>query len=144
MIALLASVFSFSACSDDEDEIDAKQLEGTWVSSHSEGYSYDEAGKHPWDFSFNPSNPTIDCEKIVVSKVSGNTYAVTMYSYYDKWEKDETMKLTLEGDKLIPSGEVSDGFTIKLLSINSKQLVIESKGRHEYGDYYSKVTYKRM
>ncbi|MDD3036382.1 hypothetical protein [Bacteroides sp.] len=144
MIALMASVFSFSACSDDDDEIDVKQLEGTWITTHDEGYSYDEEGKHPWNFDYDASNPTTDCEKIVISKISDNTYSVTSYYYYNKWNLDGTDEFTLEGNKLASEDYFDENITARLLSANSKQLIIEVKGKDEYGDIYNKKIYKRM
>ena len=145
MIALLASMFSFSACSDDDDEIDVKQLEGTWGLIRDEGYEYDEDGKDSWNDPYDPANPSDDSEKLIISKISDNTYSVVHYEYYNgTWHSYATEKFTLNGNKLIPVDGDSEGFNVKLLSANSKLLVIEIKGKDEYGDMYNKMTYKRM
>ena len=66
MIALLASMFSFSACSDDDDEIDVKQLEGTWGLIRDEGYEYDEDGKDSWNDHYDHDNTSDDREKLII------------------------------------------------------------------------------
>lgn len=145
MIALLASVFSFSACSDDDDDIDVNQIEGTWGLTIEEGYEYYEGEKKSGKDTYDPTNPTEDCEKIIVSKVSDNTFSATNYYYYNnKWNKSSTDKFTLDGPYMIYDGEDADFDSIKILVANSKQLVIEIKGTDNDGDFYYKKTYTRM
>lgn len=144
MIALLASVFSFSACSDDDEDIDVNQLEGSWGMIHNEGYAYYEGEKESWNDNYDPANPTEDCEKITITK-SDNIYSVVHYEYYNnKWNQTSTEKFTLDGANLVPVGESDIDGSVKLLTANSTQLTIEIKGRDEDGDFYNKLTYKRM
>lgn len=145
MIALLASVFSFSACSDDDDDIDVNQIEGTWGLTIEEGYEYYEGEKKSGKDTYDPTNPTEDCEKIIVSKVSDNTFSATHYYYHNNdWYKSSTEKFTLDGSYLIYEGGDSEVDSVKLLVANSKQLVIEIKGTDDDGDFYYKKTYTRM
>ena len=145
MIALLASAFSFSACSDDDEDIDVNQVEGTWGLILDEGYEYYEGEKESWKDEYDPANPTEDCEKLIISKVSDNTFSVVHYYYYNnRWNQSSTEKFTLDGSNLIPVDGSSEVESVKLLVANSKQLVIEIKGVDEDGDLYNKMTYKRM
>lgn len=146
LIALLASAFSFSACSDDDEDIDVKQLEGTWISIHDEGFFYEEGKLIDWNDDYDPANPTNDCEKRVITKIDDNIYSVITYFYHnDKWEKDsDAEKFKLDGSNIIPAdGSTISGY-MKIITVNSEQLVIESKGTDEDGDNYNKTIYKRM
>ena len=93
-----------------------------------------------------PANPTEDCEKITISKVSDNIYSVIHYYYYNnQWNQSDTEKFTLDGNNLLPVDEEdTEVSSIKLLVANSSQLVVEMKGRDEDGDFYNKMTYKRL
>lgn len=144
LIALLASAFSFSACSDDDDDIDVNQIEGTWGLTIEEGYEYYDGEKISGKDTYDPANPTEDCEKITISKVSDNTFSATHYYYNNDWYKSSTEKFTLDGSYLIYEGGDSEVDSVKLLVANSKQLVIEIKGTDDDGDFYYKKTYTRM
>lgn len=145
IVAIVMSV-NFAACNDDDDDIDVNQLEGTWGLTHAEGYYYEEGEKESWDNPYDPENPTSDCEKVVISKGADGVYTMVHYEYYNsQWHPYETEKFTLDGNSLIPveedDAEVS---SVKVLVANSTQLVIEIKGVDEDGDFYDKMTYKRM
>ncbi len=145
VIALLASVISFSACSDDDEDIDVAQLEGTWGLTQEEGYDYYEGEKEEWNDLYDPANPTEDCEKIIVSKIADNIYSVVHYDYYNnKWNQSGTDKFSLDGSTLVPVDGSSEVSSTKLLVANSNQLIIEVKGTDEDGEFYGKLTYKRM
>lgn len=137
---------NFAACSDDDDDIDVSQLEGTWGLVLDEGYEYYEGEKDSWSDSYDPANPTEDCEKITISKVSDNIYSVIHYYYYNnQWNQSDTEKFTLDGNNLLPVDEEDTEISsMKLLVANSSQLVVEIKGRDEEGDFYNKMTYKRL
>ena len=143
IVAIVMSV-NFTACSDDDDDIDIAQLEGTWGLVRDEGYEYYEGEKESWNDSYDPANPTEDCEKIVISKVADNTYSfASSYYYGNQWHTGDTGKFTLDGNKLIPVDGDAGKFT-ELVVANSNELVIETKGTDEDGEYYNKMTYKRM
>ena len=102
IVAIVMSV-NFTACSDDDDDIDIAQLEGTWGLVRDEGYEHYEGEKESWNDSYDPANPTEDCEKIVISKVADNTYSfASSYYYGNQWHTGDTGKFTLDGNKLIP------------------------------------------
>lgn len=145
MMALLASVFSFSACSDDED-IDVAQLEGTWFLVSEEGYYYENGNKHEENNQYDPSNLTEDSQKMTISKTKDNTYIMVDYYFYNnKWnQSSSSTEFKLDGTNIIPVDETDVTGSMKILIVNSEQLVVESKGTDEDGDYYGKVTYKRM
>ena len=145
IVAIVMSV-NFAACSDDDEDIDVNQLEGTWGLVHFEGYYYEEGQKIDWNNQYDPTNPSEDCDKVVISKVSDNIYSMVHYAYYDnKWNQEYTEKVSLDGNNLLPVDEEDDEVTsAKLLVANSTQLVIETKGVDEDGDFYQKMTYKRL
>ena len=132
IVAIVMSV-NFTACSDDDDDIDIAQLEGTWGLVRDEGYEYYEGEKESWNDSYDPANPTEDCEKIVISKVADNTYSfASSYYYGNQWHTGDTGKFTLDGNKLIPVDGDAGEFT-ELVVANSNELVIETKGTDEDG-----------
>ena len=68
------------------------------------------------------------------------------FSYYNnQWNQSDTEKFTLDGNNLLPVDEEdTEVSSMKLLVANSSQLVVEIKGRDEEGDFYNKMTYKRL
>ena len=77
--------------------------------------------------------------------MSDNTYSVTYYYYNNKWNQSSTEKFTLDGNNILPVDEEdTEVSSMKLLVANSSQLVVEIKGRDEEGDFYNKMTYKRL
>ena len=138
IVAIVMSV-NFTACSDDDDDIDIAQLEGTWGLVRDEGYEHYEGEKESWNDSYDPANPTEDCEKIVISKVADNTYSfASSYYYGNQWHTGDTGKFTLDGNKLIPVDGDAGEFA-ELVVANSNELVIETKGTDEDGEYYNKM-----
>ena len=144
VFALLASVLSFTACSDDDDDIDVAQLEGTWGLIQEEGYAIYNGKKETFNETYDPTNPTNEAEKLVISKVADKTYSVTSFYYYaNKWNNDGTANFSLNGSKFAPV-EGNTDTSMKLLSVTSEKLVFEISGTDEDGDFYGKMTYKRM
>lgn len=145
MFALLATVFSFSACSDDDEEFDVNQLEGTWGLIRDQGWDIYEGEKEEWNDTYDPANPTDDCEKMVISKNDDGSYTVRHQYYYNgQWNSDsDTESFKLEGRKLIPL-DGGDGSNVQLASVSSTQLVIEVKYKDETEEGYNKMTYKKM
>ena len=105
-----------------------------------------EGEKESWNDQYDPANPISDCEKVIISKIADNTYSVTYYDYYNnQWHQNDIEKFTLDGNNLIPVDGGGTEFTsVKLLVVNSSQLVVEQKDTDEDGDFYRKMTYKRM
>lgn len=144
IIAIVMSV-NLAACSDDDEDIDTAQLEGNWGLVLDEGYYYEDGQKESWSDSYDPSNPTEDCERIVISKTGSNTYSVVNYYYYDgEWRQSDTDKFTLDGTRLFPVDADAEVGSAEIITANSSELVIEMKGVDEDGDYYNKMTYKRL
>ncbi|GFZ41093.1 hypothetical protein BANORC5_31280 [Bacteroides nordii] len=105
IVAIMMSV-NFAACSDDDDDIDVSQLEGTWGLVRSAGWELcsEETEKDEWDFTCDPYNPNDDSEKLVIKKLTDNRYSVTAYYYstYSKsWEPEGNQIFTLDGKTLI-------------------------------------------
>ena len=70
---------------------------------------------------------------------------MTYYDYYNnQWHQNDTEKFTLDGNNLIPVDGGTEFTSVKLLVVNSSQLVVEQKETDEDGDFYRKMTYKRM
>lgn len=135
LVAIIMSV-NFVACGDDDDDIDLSQLEGTWGLVH----EYYEGKNGSWSDSYDPMNPTAEYHKMIISKVSDNTYSVVSYQYYkNQWEQS-TDYFTLDGNSIINS----EGESGKILTVNSNELVLEYRGTNEDGDFYYKDTYKRL
>lgn len=144
VIAVIMSV-NFVACSVDDEDIDTAQLEGTWGLTNDEGYEVYEGEKESWNDQYDPANPISDCEKVIISKIADNTYSMTYYDYYNnQWHQNDTEKFTLDGNNLIPVDGGTEFTSVKLLVVNSSQLVVEQKETDEDGDFYRKMTYKRM
>ncbi|WP_195414912.1 hypothetical protein [Bacteroides finegoldii] len=67
------------------------------------------------------------------------------YYYNNQWHQNDIEKFTLDGNNLIPVDGGGTEFTsVKLLVVNSSQLVVGQKETDEDGDFYRKMTYKRM
>ena len=144
VIAVIMSV-NFAACSDDDEDIDVAQLEGTWGLTNDEGYEIYEGERDSWNDQYDPSNPTDDCEKVVISKGADGIYSMVHYEYYNnQWQQYGTEKFTLDGNNLIPADGDAEVESVKLLVANGSQLVLEIKGTDEDGEFYNKMTYKRM
>ena len=124
VIAVIMSV-NFVACSDDDEDIDTAQLEGTWGLTNDEGYEVYEGEKESWNDQYDPANPISDCDN-------------------NQWHQNDTEKFTLDGNNLIPVDGGTEFTSVKLLVVNSSQLVVEQKETDEDGDFYRKMTYKRM
>ena len=86
IVAIIMSV-NFVACSDDDEDIDVSQLEGTWGLVRSAGWELcsEETEKDEWDDSYDPYNLSneSDSEKLVIKKLTDNTYSVAAYYYYE-------------------------------------------------------------
>ena len=54
LIAIIMSV-NFVACSDDDDDIDVSQLEGTWGLMHDTGWEESDGDKDSWDDTHTPN-----------------------------------------------------------------------------------------
>ncbi len=105
VIAVIMSV-NFTACSDDDDTIDTSSLEGTWGLVRSAGWELcsDETEKDTWDYTNDPYNPDYDSEKIVIKKLTDNTYSITAY-YYNAgtkvWQTGGSQTGVLDGKTIV-------------------------------------------
>lgn len=103
VIAVIMSV-NFAACSDDDDTIDTSSLEGTWGLVRNAGWELcsDETEKDTWDYTNDPYNPDYDSEKIVIKKLSDNTYSITSYYYSGSdWQMDGSQTGVLDGKTIV-------------------------------------------
>ena len=107
-LLMVVLCLNFTACGDDDDDIDLSPLEGTWGLVRSAGWELcsEETEKDEWDDSYDPYNPSNDGmdEKLVIKKLTDNSYSVTAYYYstYSKsWEPEGNQILTLDGKTLI-------------------------------------------
>ena len=111
VVAIIMSL-NFAACSDDDEDIDVSQLEGTWGLVRSAGWELcsEETEKDEWDDSYNPYNPDEDCSKLVIKKLEDNKYSVTGHDYsYSQWKPDRGSQImslnpiieVLTSDKMI-------------------------------------------
>ncbi len=150
LYSLLVAVMAlgFTACSDDDDDVDVKQLEGRWGLTCDEGWETYDGGKDSWKDTYDPENPTEDCQIITITKQEDGLYKMEAIGYSESrgWEDDGTIIFELKGNKMIPvSGdyeELVEGFIVK--SVSSTQLIFESKANYEGNSYYNKITFKRM
>ena len=145
MFALLVTVFSFAACSSDDDEsTQSSLLEGTWGVVREEGYYYEYGQRVDYNDDYDPENPKNDDAKITISKADGGIYIMTYYNYLNgQWliDSDYIPKFTLKGNEMI---FLDDEDSWKITELTSTSLVIEAKGTDEDGDYYNKSVLKRM
>ena len=109
ILLMVVLCLNFTACGDDDDDdIDVSQLEGTWGLTHSAGWRLEETEKYEWDYTCDPYNPDSsehECEKLVIKKLTDNTYSVAAYYYNDsEWRADGgSQTLTLNGNTLTVS-----------------------------------------
>ena len=104
LVAIIMSV-NFTACSDDDEDIDVSQLEGTWGLVRSAGWEIcsGETETEEWDYTCDPYNPDEDCEKLVIKKLEDNKYSVTGYYYsFSQWKPDRGSQImVLNGNTLV-------------------------------------------
>lgn len=127
---LLAFVgVSFSACSDDDDDVDvtASQLYGTWAWVSDSGWEIDPDGaKETWTNEYAGDNLkfTLNADGTMVMSESGYTGTTTWRLIDEK---------TIEWD--------GDAYTIK--SFDGKTITVESYEKDEEGEYYEQITFKK-
>ena len=109
IVAIIMSV-NFAACSDDDEDIDISQLEGTWGLVRSVGWElcHEDGARDDWDYTCDPYNPDSgdgECEKLVIKKLTDNTYSVAAYYYNgSEWSSvGVSQRLTLNGNTLTVS-----------------------------------------
>ena len=166
IVAIVMSV-NFAACSDDDEDIDVSQLEGTWGLVRSAGWDLcsEETEKYEWDCTCDPYNPNSgddECYKLVIKKLTDNTYSVVAYCYYDdssKWQMDgSSQTLTLNGNTLTVSQTNGDygyfesyanliieSLTADKLTIRTKYDNVQTKSdpEHRHSSDYTE-TFVRM
>ena len=103
-VAIIMSL-NFAACSNDDEDIDVSQLEGTWGLVRSAGWELcsEATEKDEWNDSYDPYNPDDDCSKLVIKKLEDNKYSVTGYDYsYSQWKPDRGSQImSLNGNTLV-------------------------------------------
>lgn len=148
LLALLAvSLLSFTACSDDDDDVSSDDIEnnilGTWQTTHVEGYWYDDTEEE------NIIEINHDVEEDEAERLKFNANGTCQYYTYvtslDKWvSAGSDYTYTIIGSKIVISE--SDGMvwgTYNVLSLSSDRVVIE--GMLEEGDSYKfRITLKRV
>ncbi len=146
LATLLVSVFCFSACSDDDGGFELGQVEGTWGLTAVSGYFYDEGEKIPYNETYNPFEPQEDDQKIVITKQEDNKYQMASHIYSNgSWRNFDIENFSVDGKKIIPEDMSGVDYTdTKFLELTSDKMVIEAKGSDEDGEFYQKLTYKRM
>ena len=99
IVAIIMSV-NFAACSDDDDDIDVSQLEGTWGLVHDTGWEESDGDKDSWDDTHTPNNPCcMDCSKLVIKQISDNTYSVDSYYYnHSDWTYEGNQTISINGN----------------------------------------------
>lgn len=125
---------------------DIDQLEGTWGLVRLQGYYIEDGEKESWNEGFDPYNPTDDddCEKVDINKNDDGSYTMLHYEYYSgRWNMLDRESFKLEGKKMIPLSDDAD-VSAQIVSVSSKQLVVETKYKDEEGEEYEKRTYKKM
>lgn len=129
-LLMVVLCLNFTACCDDDDDIDVSQLERTWGLVRSAGWEScnEETEREEWDYTCDPYNPGNDreCEKLVIKKLADNSYSVTAYYYSDynsQWQMDgSSQTLTLNGNTLTVSktnGEYGyfDSYAILIIEV---------------------------
>ena len=103
IVAIIMSV-NFVACSDDDDDIDVSQLEGTWGLVHDTGWEESDGDKDSWDDTHTPNNNHSDWtyEGNQTISINGNTVTINKTNTASGFfESDEnTIIEYLTSDKL--------------------------------------------
>lgn len=148
LLAILPMIV-FTACSDNEDDIDAALIEGSWGLVHSEGYDkYDPSDPFEWDYNCDPLTPSsYNDAKIDIFKMDGDKYYQVGYYwsvFSKKWIKeDDGYSFTISGNTLTPisNAEEYENTSIKILNLTSNSMTIEAR---EGSMYYTKMMYKKL
>lgn len=120
IVAIIMSV-NFVACSDDDDDIDVSQLEGTWGLVRNAGWDESDGDKDSWDDTHTPNPPCCgDCYKLIIKKISDNIYSVDSY-YYD-YDRSHNLSLTYDGNQTISI----NGNTVTINKTNTASGFFES------------------
>ena len=146
IVAIIMSV-NFVACSDDDDDIDVSQLEGTWGLVHDTGWEESDGDKDSWDDTHIPNNPCcMDCSKLVIKKISDNTYSVDSYYYnHSDWTYEGNQTISINGNTVtINKTNTASGFfesdentTIEYLT--SDKLALRFKNENTETEKYNYV-----
>lgn len=128
MLLLLMMVsFGFVSCSDDDEgSADTSLLYGRWELVHYQGFYYDYDG-----------------QRVEFDEPGYGEY----YEFFDNGTailsgEGEIFTWSLSGNRLTISA-YGESETATITSLTGTELVIESSGRDEDGEYYEKLTFRR-
>lgn len=141
-ILAIALCVNFTACDDDEENVNMSELIGLWEPYHAEGY---ETGPNGFRNEWNEEIEDVATNEIEYSRLEFLTDGeFKEHYYYNGWHYDggryqvEGSKITIFDDE----DEIYDQFNILLL--NEGQLVIESKEKEDGYEYYEKISFRRV
>lgn len=134
LFVLLGMSLSFTACSDDDDEVSSSQLVGTWEATWEKGYEKWEDEIDEWDEA--PEEP------FRITFYEDGTW-LSEYYYNGKWHDEENGTYSVKGNKIYVSDRWDD-YEVTIVSITSSQLILEEKGKDADEEWYYKITYKRV
>ena len=147
-LLMVVLCLNFTACGDDDDDIDLSQLEGTWGLVRNAGWDESDGDKDSWDDAHTPNPPCCgDCTKLIIKKMSDNTYSVDLYYYdYSDWAYAGNQTISINGNTVtINKTNVDPGFfesddntTIEYLT--SDKLVLRFKNENTETEKYNYVT----
>ena len=130
---LSVMALGFSACSDDDDDVDISALYGTWELIHSKGYEIWDGERESWD-----EDITSDYDKDRITFEEDGT--VTGYEYYNgTWHVYESASFTVSGNQLRINGEA-----VTILGLSATRLVLAYSYKDGDEEEYSEDTYKKI
>lgn len=142
---LMLVSFSFTACSDDDDENvgNVSDLYGRWIPVYTEGYERGGGDNDEWSNALNASNNYDDYSSIDF-KDDGT---VGVYEYRSNtWKYSGNSTYELDGNKIYLDGDYD--YPGKILKLTSSELVLETYEKETYEgityEYYEKVTYNKV
>lgn len=164
IIAVIMSV-NFTACDDEEEDsntIDTSSLEGTWGLVRSAGWEFCtnniDGEKDTWDYTYDPYNPDADKEKLVIKKLTDNTYSIILYDYWkdsSSWLVENSQTGTLNGNTIVYKEQDGQYDYAIIETLTADKLVLHNKynilvnpdlpndaNHYHNGDYTE--TYTRM
>lgn len=141
MLAIALCV-NFTACDDDEENVNMSELIGLWEPYHSEGY---EIGSNGQRYEWNEDIEDVATNESEYSRLEFLTDGVFKEHYYSfGWHylngtyKVEGSKITIVDDE----GDFYDSCTILLL--NENELIMEFKEKEDGYEYYAKLSCRRV
>ena len=163
IIAVIMSV-NFVACDDDDEDsntIDTSSLEGTWGFVRSAGWEFCtnniDGEKNTWDKTYDPYNPNTYREKLVIKKLTDNTYSIVYYEceHNSNWQENRGQTGTLNENTIVYKEQDGQYDYAIIETLTADKLVLRNKynilanpdlpndaNHYHNGDYTE--TYTRM